>query len=86
MDISDKTLSAVEKRKLKRQQETPNCHQWTQEDRDWRKDAGKDGNKWVRSEKSMCERHGYFYTKGNNEDYPADYFEVKEKIKQLHSS
>ena len=46
------------------------CYEYTKEDKQWRKDGGKTGRKFTRTEKDMCEKHGHTFTKGNNIDYP----------------
>jgi hypothetical protein len=45
---------------------------WTQDDLSWRKQGGKMGNRYIRTEKEMCERHtGNVFTRGQNSDYPG---------------
>merc|ERR1711871_1726594 len=46
------------------------AYHYTKEDKKWRKDGGKIGRKFKRSEKEMCERHsGNVFTKGKNSEY-----------------
>ena len=44
--------------------EFQDCYKFKNEDKLWRNEGGKKGRKFVRTEKEMCERHGYRYTKG----------------------
>ena len=54
----------------------PGCHTWNTQDREFKKTLkdkrNENGKKLTKPEKEqlMCERHGYVYTTGNNEDYP----------------
>ena len=49
------------------------CYHFTKEDKDWRKQGGKTGRSYTRTQKDMCEKQGdnFFFTKGKNEKYPG---------------
>ena len=47
-------------------------YKYTADDKKWRKEGGKTGRNFNRTEKDMCERHpGNVYTKGLNDKYPG---------------
>jgi len=49
-----------------------NKYKYTTEDKSWKREGGKTGSKFIRTEKDMCERHpDNVYTKGKNEEYPG---------------
>ena len=49
-----------------------NKYKYTTEDKSWKREGGKTGSKFIRTEQDMCEKHpGNVYTKGKNEKYPG---------------
>lgn len=61
-----KVKKSVKKISKKDTNQYPDCYKFTKEDKSWREEGGKKGRKFIRTEKEMCERHGYRYTKGVN--------------------